>query len=342
VKAITVLGPVDENDLGVTLMHEHLLFDFRCYWEEPPSPCDVELADAKIDMPLLGKCRYNPFLFKDNLVHGDIELTLKELEDCLAWGVKTVVDATNISVGRDSMALQRISRLTGLNIIMGTGFYIDKALNDRFLKRSVGNIADELACDVLEGRGGVKAGIIGEIGTSSPITAKEEKSLRAAARAQSQTSAPLMIHLDGWAKEGHRVLDVVEEEGADINRTILCHMNPCWKDFDYLVTLAERGAYLEFDMMGMNYLFPPNKLCPDDYSVLATVSRLCKGGFRDRVLMSQDVFLKSMFKAYGGLGYTHIFDNLEPLFVELGISQEDTRAIFVENPKRILPFWEDK
>lgn len=341
-KAVTVLGPIDGSDLGMTLMHEHLVFDFRCYWREPTSPCDARIADADIVMSLLGKCRYNPFLVKDNLIHGDIELTLKELGDCLAWGVRTVVDPTNISVGRDPTALQRISRLTGLNIVMGTGYYIDTALDDRFLKLSKHEIADELAHDVLEGKNGVRAGIIGEVGTSSPITRKEEASLRAAGQAQKRTGAPLMVHLDGWAREGHRVLDIVEEEGADINRTILCHMNPSWSDIDYLVSLAKRGAYLEFDMMGMYYFYPPNKFCPSDDSVLTVISQLCKEGFRDHILMSQDVFLKTMLKTYGGLGYTHIFDNLWPLLAEFGICQEDTDAIFIENPKRVLAFWEEK
>ena len=60
----------------------------------------------------------------------------------------------------------------------------------------------------------ILAGLIGEIGVSKDFTAEEEKSLRGAARASRSTGVPLSIHLPGWERLAHRVLDVVEEEGA--------------------------------------------------------------------------------------------------------------------------------
>ena len=184
----------------------------------------------------------------------------------------------------------------------------------------------------------VKAGLIGEVGTSSPITENEEKSLRASARAQVETGAPLMVHLNGWEREGHAVLDIIEEEGADPQRTILCHMNPSWMDVEYQTSLGERGAYLEYDMMGMIYEYPPNKLCPDDSVTLGTVKALVDAGFLNQLLMSQDVFLKSMFKRYGGLGFTHVFTTLQTQYGRYGIGDEHLQAIFTENPKQILGF----
>ena len=184
----------------------------------------------------------------------------------------------------------------------------------------------------------VRAGIIGEIGTGAPITPAEERSLRGSARAQGTTGAPLMVHLDGWAREGHHVLDLIAEEGGQLQRTILCHMNPSWNDPTYQAELASRGAYIEYDMMGMTYFYRPAKYAPDDPSALAGIGSLIAAGHRKRVLMSHDVFLKSMLRTYGGLGYTHIFDNLGPLFEHHGIDAADLDGILVRNPAGVLAY----
>lgn len=338
--ALTVLGTVSADELGTTLIHEHLLFDFRDYWEPPKAASELALAEEPLSLPVLGHLRYNPFLLKDNLFHGDIELTIKELQAFAVLGGRTIVDPTNASIGRDPIALQRIARITGLHIIMGAGYYTEISLSDAFKARSVEDLAEELTRDVSEGVDGtgVRAGLIGEIGTSAPITESEERSLRAAVRAHATTGAPLMVHLDGWGREGHRVIDIVQEEGGDPNRTILCHMNPSWEDTGYQCSLAERGAYIEYDMMGMTYVYPVGKASPDDTSALRGIRALIDAGHLSRVLLSQDVFLKSMFRRYGGLGYTHVLDTLRPQYRKMGISSEHLKVMLSDNAKQVLAF----
>lgn len=336
---MTVLGPLEARELGLTLVHEHLLFDFRAYWEPPDAAGDTALAEQNLAIEHLGKLRYNPFLFKDNLLHGDVRLAIDEVSAFTAYGGKTVVDPTNASLGRDPRALCKISRRTGLHIVMGAGYYTEIALGSRFT-RSIDDLCDELIRELERGVGetGVRAGLIGEIGTSSPLTSNETRSLQAATRAQAHTGAPLMVHLDGWGREGHRVLDIVAGEGGDLSRTILCHMNPSCEDSAYQISLAERGAYVEYDMMGMTYVYPPAKVCPDDIRALRGVAELITAGHEKRILLSQDVFLKSMLKRYGGLGYTHLFENLPPLYVQAGITQEHLTTIFISNPARVLAY----
>ena len=96
------------------------------------------------------------------------------------------------------------------------------------------------------------AGLIGEIGISCRFTPDEEKSLRAAGRASAATGVPIEVHLPGWERLGHRVLDILEQEGADLRHTVLCHMNPSFADKRYQRELAQRGAFLEYDMIGMS------------------------------------------------------------------------------------------
>lgn len=338
--ALTVLGPVPAEALGITLPHEHLVFDFRDYFAPPTTPAGWQLAQLPVSLEVLGSLHFDPFLLLDNMLHNDVDLTVQELREFVALGGRTVVDPTNVSIGRDPLALQTIARATGLNIIMGAGHYFEISLGEPFRARTLDSITEEIIRDVTEGVNGtdVRAGLIGEIGTSSPITENEEKSLRASAQAQAQTGAPLMIHLNGWEREGEKVLDIIEEEGGELTKTILCHMNPSWMDLDYQRRLGERGAYLEYDMMGMTYEYPPNKLCPDDSVTVGAIKQLVDDGFLERILMSQDVFLKSQFRRYGGVGFTHIFTTLRTQYERLGIGESELTTIFKQNPQRVLAF----
>src|SRR5690242_875065 len=104
-----------------------------------------------------------------------------------------------------------------------------------------------------------------------------------------------MVHLPGWFRVGHRVLDIVAEEGADLRHTVLCHMNPSGGEVEYQVALAERGAFLEYDMIGMDFWYADQGVqCPSDEDNAAAIMRLIARGCLERVLLSQDVFLKMM------------------------------------------------
>ena len=338
--ALSVLGPVPADQLGLTLMHEHLLFDFMDCLAEPQNEAEREIAQQPLNSQTRGALRFNPCLVADNLVQQDIDLAIEEVGAFTAVGGQTLVDPTNVSIGRDPLALRRIAQATGLNIIMGSGYYYQIALDDEFSQRSLTDIAAEIIQDVTVGVGdtGIRAGLIGEIGTSSPITIDEEKSLRAAAQAQAQTGAPLMIHLDGWQREGNRVLDIIQAEGGDLARTVLCHMNPAWFDLDYQIGLAERGAYLEYDMFGIDHFYPPDRASPGEIPALEAVANLIQRGYLEKLLLSQDVYLKMMLQKFGGYGYAHLFTNLPPYVEAAGISSPDLERILVDNPRRVLTF----
>ena len=168
----------------------------------------------------------------------------------------TLVDPTNLGIGRDPPALQRIARRTRLNIVMGSGFYLEASHPDWFTRMDLEEATAFIVNDVGGGpeRPDVVAGIIGEIGVSKDFTPAEQKSLRAAARASRITGVPLSIHLPGWERLAHKVLDMVEQEGAALDHTVLCPHEPrAHDDLDYQDSLARRGAFLEYDMIGMDY-----------------------------------------------------------------------------------------
>ncbi len=288
---------------------------------------------------MIGDLRMNPFLNRDNCGLLDTKAAIEELNHFVEYGGKTIVDPTNLGIGRDPSALQRISRRTGLNIVMGAGFYLEPSHPAYVRKMSVASIAEAIAqdCGVSEDEPEVCAGIIGEIGVSKDFTPAEEKVLRGAARGSKLSGAPLSIHLPGWERHAHRVLDVVESEGADLRHVVLCHMNPSLHDHKYQRSLADRGAFIEYDMIGMDYFYADQQAqSPCDEENAVAICKLVEDGYLNSVLMSQDVFLKMMLTRYGGFGYGYILKHFVPRLKRHDMDQRTIDHILVENPRRVF------
>src|SRR5260370_10987421 len=191
-KVMTVLGPISAADLGPTLMHEHILNDCRCWWNKPKEPEREYLGHQRVNSAILGELRMDPFVNLDNCALDDEASAIAELRAVAALGGRTVVDPTCRGIGRNPKALARIAAATGLNIVMGAGYYLHSSHPKTVAGMSADAIADEIVVEAIEGvdGSGVKIGLIGEIGVSSVFTADEEKSLRGAVRAQRRTKLP--------------------------------------------------------------------------------------------------------------------------------------------------------
>lgn len=333
----TVLGSIPAEELGVTLMHEHLLVDASAWFRKPEEATKRAIAHSSVRMEVLGALRNDPFLCLDNCRLLDEEAAIEEVSRFRYAGGCTVVDPTCRGIGRDPRALQRISRATGLHVVMGAGYYLEPSHPQHVGDMSVEAVAEEIERDVVEGIEGVRAGIIGEIGVSKDFTPEEEKVLRGAARAQRRTEVPLEVHLPGWERRGSQVLDVVAEEGADLARTILCHMNPSGEDLEYQVGLAERGAWLEYDMIGMDFYYADQEAqSPSDQENARALGCLREAGLLGRVLLSQDVFVKIQLVRYGGTGYAHILEHFVPRLKRHGFDEKEIRTLLVDNPKNVF------
>lgn len=335
---MTVLGPLPVDRMGITLAHEHILLDAATSWCRPCCAGDLEIAERPVSVEFLGELRMNPFINRDNCVLTDAEVAIEELLKFADLGGATVIDPTNRGIGRDGPALQRISRRTGLNIVMGAGFYMERSHPDYFASMDEDAIADQIVSDVGGGpeMPPVPAGLIGEIGISKDFTAAEERSLRGAAQAGRRTGVPLSIHLPGWERLAHRVLDVIETVGADLDHTILCHMNPSHDDPVYQKSLADRGAWLEYDMIGMDYYYADQRAqCPSDEDNARAVRTLIDDGYLGRLLLSQDVFLKMMLTRHGGFGYGYILKHFVPRLRRHGVETAAIDAMLTDNPRRL-------
>jgi phosphotriesterase-related protein len=342
---MTVRGPIAAADMGRTLMLEQILNDCSCWWHPPEDAERHYLADARVEIGILSELRQDPFVCRHNIALDDEPLAIEELSAFRNAGGNTVVDPTCLGIGRNPGALVRIAGHTGLNIIMGSGYYLQDSHPPPLRTMSVQDVSDQIIMEATDGIriestddiDCVRIGIIGEIGVSSAFTSEERKSLQGAARAQVHTGLPLMVHLPGWFRLGHEVLDMAESEGVDPHRVVLCHMNPSHADSEYQLGLARRGAFIEYDMLGMDYFYADQQVqCPSDDESARGILHLAEHGLLDRVLLSQDVFLKMMLTHYGGNGYAFVLRHFLPRLKRHGFDEDALHMLTHHNPRRVF------
>jgi phosphotriesterase-related protein len=348
---MTVLGAVPPQEIGVTLMHEHLLVDLTCNWSPPAGPSPEAPAFDKVRPELGGILRRNPLLSRDNCLLDDLELAIAEAGRFKALGGGTIVDVTLPDIGRDPRALQTASRATGIHIIAGCGHYTYPAHPATISDESTGAVADRLVQEITGGIGdtGVRPGVIGELGTSDPLHPDEVKVLRAAALAARRTGTAVTLHVISWL--GHEVLDILESEGMDLARVVVGHQDllitlpPCRREaevVDYIVSLARRGCTIELDCFGKEHWFPPLAgssqafRCPSDGQRLQLVADLLDAGLLDQVVLSHDVCHKIELLAFGGFGYGHLLRSVYGALQDAGLTEAELQTMFHDNPRRLL------
>ncbi len=337
----TVLGEVNSDELGVVLMHEHLYANNSGWWHCPSCSKRMHLAEEKVNIGILTDLRMDPFVNKDNLLLNDVDCVIKELIEYRELGGSTIVDPTNIGIGRDPDVIKQIAVSTGLNIILGSGFYLEPTHPDYVKKMDEEDISQLIQKEYYEGieNSDVKIGIIGEIGISKDFTDEERKVLVGASRAAAKTGVPLSVHLPGWERLGGQILDVAYENGCQEGQVILCHMNPSFDDIRYQIELAERGAWIEYDMIGMDFFYADQDAqCPYDTENAKAIKLLVDEGFGHRILLSQDVFIKMMLKSYGGNGYSYILKYFKERLIKAGLTSEQFMSIMTINPKSCFEF----
>lgn len=336
----TVLGDIPSSELGLTLAHEHLWASFATYLWSPQEQWKRDLADAPVTADLAWALREDPFFVADNLKLDDVDMVVEELAEFTAAEGSTVIEVSNVGMGRDPRRLAEISRASGVNVVMGCGWYIEQSHGTDLREKEVDELAHDLINEIRNGADdtGIRPGIIGEIGVSDHILAGEARTLAAAARAHRATGLPITVHLDGWTRVGGDVLDLLEGEGVAPSAVVLGHMNPSGLDAEYQLALAQRGVWLAFDMTGMGYYYESHGgQAPSADEDARHIARLCDAGFAEQVLVSHDVFVKSMLTRHGGNGFAYIPRLFLPRLVRRhGISDEMARDLLVANPRNLF------
>jgi phosphotriesterase-related protein len=318
-KINTVLGSVSTDELGVTLIHEHLVFSYQG-WE-----CDA-LAPP-----------YNREAAADTCVEA--------LREAKGYGLKTLVDASATDMGRDVELQKIVSERLGINIICATGFYTEKYGKAGYFKfRSqmydiAAELCETMVKEVTQGIGntGVKAGVVKVSTGHARISSYEEKLLRAAARAQKETGVPIITHTEAGTM-GPEQADLLISEGADPKRIVIGHM--CGNaNLNYHLSVLEKGVNIAFDRLGIDVIFP-------DKLRKACLIGLIGIGYTDKIMLSQDCFACWLGRPFefpdatkpllANWSYAHVFNNIIPALREAGVSEEKVDTIMVKNPRRLF------
>lgn len=335
----TVRGPLSVDDLGITLSHEHLLNDVSSWWKRSESPGldPDDFADAPISEGLLWDLRQDPFGNRPNLALDDVDVACDELGRFAALGGRTVIETTGWGIGRDLAGLKRISESTGVHVVAGTGFYLEASHPIDVVALGADGVTDRILADLRDGQDGVRPGIIGEIGVSADFTPAEQVSLRGALAAQVETELPVQIHLPAWLRLAGTVLDLVDSMGADPSKVVLCHMGPSGKDLDYQRAAMDRGAWVQYDMLGMEVYYADQAVqCPSDEENADHLARLVNRGYGGQLLLSQDVFVKSLLRRHGGPGYAHILQYFAPRLRRHGLEEAQVLSLMTDNPRGLF------
>ena len=333
----TVLGPVSPDTLGPTLMHEHVLCDLT-----PPELAARHLPAVEIRLDNLFEIRHQWCGHTGHHVLADRELAVAELGRLRAAGGSALVELTCEGIAPDPGGLAEVARRTGLHIIAGSGPYVEAYLDRNQRERSVAETAAAMIRCIDEGFNGtdVRAGILGEIGLSTPFTAVERRSLVAVAEAQAATGSAINIHpprsLDGTLE----AIGVLRAAGAVIERVIVSHIDRTLFTVDDMCRVADTGVVLEFDFFGIESAYYPfaDIDLPNDGQRVRFIVELARRGYLRQVVVSHDLCTRTRLRNFGGHGYGHLLENAVPLMRRRGLSDAGVAQILVQTPRRLLTF----
>jgi phosphotriesterase-related protein len=349
---MTVLGPVESADIGITLPHEHLLIDARDTWFTSCAYTS-SLAGFDQEQPLTAENRWavsrDPRALRDNLVMGDRALAARELEFFREVGGSCVVDVSSIGLRQPTHAqdLKWISQETGVHIVAGSGFYLPDSYPSYVETASARELAEKVIADLTDGidGSGVTAGVIGEIGTTE-LDATQEKVLRASALAYKATGAPISVHTSFECMEALRIAEILTSEGVPSDAVIMGHMDenlvrfrpePVLEMLDYHIRVAETGVWIEYDTFGSEFYWDiDGGQEPRDTDRVAGVVRLIEAGFENQLLLSHDIWIKQCLRRYGGWGFDHIVRSVVPMLMRAGLSKGQVDRLLLENPVRAI------
>lgn len=344
-KIQTVLGLIEPEELGVTLTHEHLLIDLTVILDPPVESSARQQYYAPMTTESLAKVRYYGETNRANYEVLDVDTAIDEAGLYKQYGGTSLVDATSIGIARDPVGLARISRATGVNVIMGASFYVNPAHPDYVATSSEDELADQIIRDVIEGVDGtgIRSGVIGEVGCSWPLTDSERKVLRASAKAQRATGAPILIHPGRDETSPLQIIEILDDAGADLSRTIMGHLDRTVFERDTLSQIGQSGCYFEWDLFGnesSSYAANPAIDHPNDGTKVQHIAWLISEGYGDKITIAHDICTNHRLVKYGGHGYFYILKQIVPLMRNRGFDEESIDKILVSNPASALTFVE--
>lgn len=316
----SVTGPVPVEDLGVTLMHEHVLIGYPG-WE----------ADT-----------LRPGPSREAIINVAIE----KIQSMQAHGIQSMLDPCPNDLGRDVALAAEVSSKTGFNIICATGLYKQNEGGaahwnfQRSIGRGVEMMAELFIGELTRGVGDtdIKAGIIKVATGEGEITEYETDVLTAAAIASVETGAPITTHTDQGTM-GEEQQAFLVERGVAAHKIIIGHSCGS-QDHNYHMNILGKGSYLGFDRFGLDMLLP------DEQRVESLVALLEKQQ-ENRIVVSHDSVWCTRGEPYPAeliaaadtdklFNPTHFHRHIIPQLLERGVTQAQIDTMLIDNPRRFF------
>jgi phosphotriesterase-related protein len=315
----TVTGPVRSEELGMTLVHEHLLIGYPGWQMDALAPRfrRQEAMSRSVD----------------------------KMAELKSFGVATFLDPCPMDLGRDVEFMAEVSQRSGMKIVCTTGAYKqNEGLIYTFNALPVEEITEIYVKELTEGIGesGIRAGLI-KVATGSPqISDYERKLLTAAGRAAAKVGCTIITHTDD-AHCGIEQIEILTAEGVPAHRILVGHSDGR-DDHAYHRSLADRGSYVGFDRFGIEALI-------SDERRIDSVCKMVSAGYVRSICLSHDatcgawlgrpifggrlvMTAEMLAAAMPNWESAHLFKRILPVLRERGVTDEHIATIFVENPKR--------
>lgn len=317
----TVTGEVAVDDLGTTLMHEHIF---------------IRTPDLQEAFP--------GFMDWDD--EREIARARARLTEMKERGVDTIVDMTVPGLGRKVDLIAKAVEGTGLNVILVTGYYTYTDLPFPMKYNGPGKLFDDpedrilvdlFVRDVKEGIEGtnIRAGVLKCCTDEPGVTEDIERLIRAVAKAHLETDVPIQTHTHALSRRGLDQQRILKEEGVDLSRVVIGHSNET-TDLDYLTQLMENGSFIGYDRCGLN-------IVTDLEAQIDTLAELCRRGYAEKIVVSHDRHCRSDWfreedveAALPQWNYGYVQGGLMPALQERGVTDEQIHRMMTVNPREFF------
>ncbi len=323
VKINTVTGQIAPEELGITLMHEHIVYG--------PPGWEGDQTIAPFDRKAI------------------VAAAVETLSQVKPFGIKTFVDVTTLDSGRLLPEIYKeISEKSEVNIICATGYLNEEKGSSTYwkLRGMLGDVSDEIhelfLKEIVDGihDTDIKAGVL-KVGSSKGIITDYEKTMfKVAARVQEETGVPIITHTEEGTM-GPDQAQLLIAEGADPARTQIGHMSDNL-DMEYQLKTFKQGVYVAWDRMGLQIVGG----CPMDEQRYPVIIDLIKQGYGNRLMLSHDSIAhwlgrplnipEDALPIIANWHPTHLFKNIIPELKKGGVTSEQIKAIIEENPRRLF------
>ena len=316
----TATGPIPVDALAATSMHEHV-FTLN--------------AELRINYPW----------DEEDMV----ATAVAQLAEFQKRGISTIVDLTVYGLGRDLPRIARISRESGMQIIVATGVYTFRDLPTYFRLNELshpGFMRDFFVREVEEGVGAtdIRPAIFKCATDTFGITEDVDTVIRSVARAHRRTGVPISTHAHAASRQGLAQQRILDEEGVDLRRVVIGHVGDI-SDLDYAEEVLARGSFIGLDRFGISIDGMHSEEPTSTDERIAIAVELCRRGYASQIVIGHDTNVESdsvtraqraIMPGLKDWRFTYITDEVIPSMLAQGVSQDDIDQILITNPSRIF------